>query len=370
MDIQDDCSITGAITGILAEGDDASITVANNDATITGNQVGIRVKDGADLASCTGNTITNNTNGGIIIESTAGDIGTISGNNISGNGYCQWMQSMVSDSNMIKPHCLLLKNNWWGGDAGPYHISFNTCGNGNAVTGNVDFMPWWTTPTGGSSTDLLVYNFDLGTYYCKIQDAINDPLTLDGHTITVAASTYAENLLVNKELTIIGAGAATTRILASAGVAIEVTADNVTIQGFEIKHSTITTLADMGIRLNMSNGSTIQNNKFTMNSLGIQLLDAGDNYIYQNEFAYNAIGIYLEGTTDGLGNFDGGSNGPFYSLSLNNVIEENNIHHSILVAGQGGQGIYLDAACESNEFTNNTISNNARNRLLCLEGFQ
>jgi parallel beta-helix repeat protein len=204
-----------------------------------------------------------------------------------------------------------------------------------------------------------VVNTNTNMVFCSIQEAIDNPLTLDGHTITVAAGTYPENLLVNKELIITGAGAATTTLLAGAGIAVEVTADNVTIQGFEIKHSTIASLADMGIRLNKSNSSTIQNNKFTMNSLGIQVLDAGNNTIYQNEFAYNAIGIYFEGTTDGLGNFDVGSNGPFYSLSLNNTVEENNIHHSILIGGQGGQGIYLDAACEGNEFISNTISNNA-----------
>ncbi len=357
VEVKDNCTISGAATGILSEGDDASVTVTNNLATITGNQVGILVKDGADLASVTGNTITSNTDGGIIIESTAGTIGVINNNTISENGYSVDAAHGLGLKNELTT-MVDAQNNWWGDASGPYNTPYNTCGLGNAVVGNVDFMPWWTTETGSPSSDLPVYNEDLDTYYCKIQDAIDDPLTLDGHTITVASGTYPENLLVNKELIITGAGAGTTTILAGAGVAVEVTADNVTIEGFEIKHSLVTTLADMGIRLNMSNGSTIQTNKFTSNSLGLQLLDAGSNTIYQNEFAYNAIGIYFEGTTDGI-NFDGGSNGPFYSLSLNNVVEENNIHHNILIGGQGGQGIYLDAACEENEFINNTISNNA-----------
>jgi nitrous oxidase accessory protein NosD len=87
VEVKDNCSISGAATGILAEGADASVTVTNNLTTITGNQVGILVKDGADLASVTGNTITNNTHGGIIIEATAGTIGVINNNTISGNGY-------------------------------------------------------------------------------------------------------------------------------------------------------------------------------------------------------------------------------------------------------------------------------------------
>jgi parallel beta-helix repeat protein len=354
--VKDNCSISGAATGILAEGADASVTVTNNLATITGNEVGIRVKDGATLASVTGNTITNNTHGGIIIESNAGTIGVINNNTISGNGATADPTHGLGLQNDLAT-VVDATSNWWGDASGPYHSVYNTCGSGNAVVGLVDISPW-LNGVGGSPVNLLVKNTTINKFYCTIQDAIDDPMTLNGHTIIVAAGSYPENLLVHKELIITGAGAASTTILAGAGIAVEITADNVTIQDFEIKHSTVTTLADMGIRLNMSNGSTIQNNKFTVNSLGIQLLDAGDNHIYQNEFVYNAIGIYFEGTTDGI-NFDGGSNGPFYSLSLNNIVEENNIHHSALISGQGGQGIYLDAACEKNEFINNTISNNA-----------
>ncbi|NVO21626.1 MAG: hypothetical protein HXX13_18135, partial [Bacteroidetes bacterium] len=40
--------------------------------------------------------------------------------------------------------------------------------------------------------------------YCKIQDAINDPATLNGHTITVAAGTYKEDININKEITLLG----------------------------------------------------------------------------------------------------------------------------------------------------------------------
>ena len=233
------------------------------------------------------------------------------------------------------------------------------------------------------SIDVIVYSTDL-----YVNDAINDgtelwctgatgddnnpgtisaPFLTIGHAISIAipgdkiwvdAGTYTENIVVDKELIFQGAGATKTHLTAGPGIVAEVTADNVTFDGFEVTHTTVTTLADMGIRLNMSDYSTIQNNTFTMNSLGIQLLDAGSNTIFQNEFVYNAIGIYLEGTTDGNGHFDGGSNGPFYSLSLNNTVESNNIHQSVLIGGEGGQGIYLDAACESNQFLNNTITDN------------
>jgi hypothetical protein len=172
VEVKDNCSISGAANGILAEGADASVTVTNNLTTITNNQVGIRVKDGADLASVTGNTITNNTHGGIIIEATAGDIGEITDNTISGNGnsvdaiHGLGLQNELAD-------VVDVRNNYWGDASGPYHTLYNTCGLGNAVVGPVDISPW-LNETGDDEIELLVHNVQKDTWYCKIQDAIND----------------------------------------------------------------------------------------------------------------------------------------------------------------------------------------------------
>ncbi|MGI2336902.1 MAG: HYR domain-containing protein, partial [Dehalogenimonas sp.] len=197
IEVKDNCSISGAATGILAEGSDASVTVTNNLATITGNDVGILVKDGADLASVTGNTITNNTLGGIIIESTAGTIGLINNNTISGNGYTVDATHGLGLKNE-KATVVDAKNNWWGDASGPYNMPNNTCGLGNAVVGLVDFMPWWTTESGGSSPELLVHNVTKGTWYCKIQDAIDDADAYN--TIALAVGNYYESdITINKD---------------------------------------------------------------------------------------------------------------------------------------------------------------------------
>jgi hypothetical protein len=50
----------------------------------------------------------------------------------------------------------------------------------------------------------LVTNTTTTLTYSTIQAAIDDPLTLNGHTLVVAPGVYAENVLVNKELTILG----------------------------------------------------------------------------------------------------------------------------------------------------------------------
>ncbi len=50
-----------------------------------------------------------------------------------------------------------------------------------------------------------VINTDTGLEYCTIQAAISDPLTLDTHTITVAAGTYPEQVTINKSIHLVGA---------------------------------------------------------------------------------------------------------------------------------------------------------------------
>lgn len=99
------------------------------------------------------------------------------------------------------------------------------------------------TPIAANSTVLAnVTNTNTGETFCSIQSAINDANTLNGHTISVAAGTYAENVTVNKSLTLNGANAGiacgsrgTESILAPAsGIPFLVTADGVTINGFEI----------------------------------------------------------------------------------------------------------------------------------------
>ena len=51
-----------------------------------------------------------------------------------------------------------------------------------------------------------VHNVNTGLNYCTIQSAIDDPLTLNGHVISVDAGTYAENVVVSKSLTILRGG--------------------------------------------------------------------------------------------------------------------------------------------------------------------
>ena len=60
----------------------------------------------------------------------------------------------------------------------------------------------WAIPT------RPVKNINTGIEYCTIQAAIDDPLTLDTHTITVAAGTYAEQVTIYKSIHLLGASGA------------------------------------------------------------------------------------------------------------------------------------------------------------------
>jgi parallel beta-helix repeat protein len=68
-------------------------------------------------------------------------------NSIEGNRY-----GMAVSANVH----VIAENNWWGHLSGPYHASLNPSGQGDEITGDVDFDPWLITDPITSSVDLSV----------------------------------------------------------------------------------------------------------------------------------------------------------------------------------------------------------------------
>lgn len=208
-----------------------------------------------------------------------------------------------------------------------------------------------------------------------IQQAVNT--ANQGDTIFVKAGTYFENVLVNKNLSIIGENRTTTIVNGSnTGTVFYVNTASVTIKGFTVTHG-----SDTGIFLYRSNNSIITENNVAQNAGGIIVLHssnctvnknvvennpqrgiiftnsqdftASDNYVYGNKYGINANvsmnGLIAhnkvyESEFDGIGLQDG---------SINITVVGNYVKSGVL----GAMGIWVESVNGSLIYRNNFISN-------------
>ena len=215
-------TITGAVTGVEVDGGTAAL-YRNN---ITANGTGVRVKNSGNLDSATENYITSNTTEGINIEATAGTIGIVSYNDLSGNtGYainylkttpalgavCNWYgatdaYTVASKINGNVNYITWLTN---GADNSPGTAGFQ------AVPGSCSGVPskWYVNDnvtTGDVYTTAVGNDGNPGTSaspFATVAHAISQ--TSAGDTIFVDAGTYPQTstLSVTYQLTIFGANA-------------------------------------------------------------------------------------------------------------------------------------------------------------------
>ncbi len=199
-------------------------------------------------------------------------------------------------------------NNWWGEATGPAE---------GQVSGKVYHCYWLDAPApdGNVVAGSLVTNEDTGETFCAIQAAIDDEQTLDGHTITVDPGTYAEQVIVDKAVTLLGPNAGI-----SAGVtpgtrvdeavikgpsddwfALYAEVDGVTIDGFTIDGS----LLDPGTSYvagiyGTANDFLVQNNVFANFENGIAILTSGgySGYLTGVDIKDNSMVNATVGTND------------------------------------------------------------------------
>ena len=157
-----------------------SVAITNN--FLDGNFKGIVIQDfingGSGPATHTGITITGNalrtnTNAGLnILASTSATGITFTGNKITGNS----LYGVNNEGTGI----LNAAYNWWGSPLGPYHVTANACGNGDFVSNNVTFSPWYNT--------ILMVNTTLANTYSlsgMVRYANNAYTRLNGIIVTL-----------------------------------------------------------------------------------------------------------------------------------------------------------------------------------------
>jgi len=257
------------------------------------------------------------------------------------------------------------------------------------------------------STTLFVGGSGEGNY-SSIQSAIDD--CFDGDSIRVFGGTYYENIIVNKQITLIGNGlfnedvrggtpgvrglhkpamrGGSTRgaddpsIINGSGLrdVVKITSDHVFVTGFQIENSK-NSYSNAGIRVESQN-NTLSHNNCTRNYYGINLYKTENNVVTDNMICDNyQAGILVVLSNDNIienNTLDRNTwNGIQLTTSINitmknNVLREHD-HNGITLykssnnsildnqcSNNGGHGIELEESSNDNHVVGNVLDGNER----------
>ena len=138
------------------------------------------------------------------------------------------------------------------------------------------------------------HNIDTGEIFSYIQDAIDDPDTLDGHVIEVGDCVYRENVEVTKSLTIRSLNGSANCVVLAADPdedVLEILSNNVCISGFTVKGATARAGCGIYVRASHCN---ISNNNVTNNHRGI-CLHSSNTTLTNNTMSGNRYNLVVYG---------------------------------------------------------------------------
>ena len=271
--------------------------------------------------------------------------------------------------------------NWWGTDVVNDLPAL--------ISGDVQFVPFSTlaNPTNCEGVNPVV-NTTQNLSYMTIQDAVDAASAED--VIEVSAGTFEENITINKSLTINGPNAgvacdsrvAEAVLAPTAGTPVTITADGVTLNGFEMTAPDAFYAVDFGgtsnttvsfnnihdIGTTKTGGGNVHAIIYTVGSSNTSTVAIEDNCLNNisssslTGFSASAIGILQTAST---GVLDGLS-------ILRNTISNVNVNTSTLPTGNIAYGILINVAGGS-EFKsstgNATNANIGFNTITDIEGY-
>jgi parallel beta-helix repeat protein len=204
-----------------------------------------------------------------------------------------------------------------------------------------------------ASEGLPVHNLETGLNYTGIQDAIDAPETLAGHTILADDGIYYEHVVVSKPVSLIGQNRETTIIDGNmTDDVIRVTQDCVNITGFTVRRSG-RTLFNAGVALGNRWHCNVSGNWIVENLVGIYGSPRNSS-ISNNSVVGNHVGIDINWATHNTvsGNFLMGNNCSLhlYYADANTVVGNNMTSNWRPIT----LGYSRDNRLYHNEFRNNT----------------
>jgi uncharacterized repeat protein (TIGR01451 family) len=338
-------------TGVLIQ--------SNGLANLNGNRIessgsggGVHVVTGQLAASgaatnaVQANFIRNGSGDGILIDATAGAIGAIFSNDLSGN-------TGMAINNAASA-LLDASGNWYGSNTPAGVLA--------EVSANVDYTPWLNTgagtaPTPGFQGDFSSLVVDDGSPQSgattRIQEGVD--LATAGGAVTIAAGIYTELVTVNKTVTLLGAQqgvdararpfvAANESIVNGSGGSFSIQANNVILDGFTVQGATSATPLGTGIFLGTSSsGYTVRNNIVQDNIFGLYANSSGaaQTVIRQNRFENNN----QPGAASG--------NGIYSDLGLTNALVDDN-----RFVGNTSAAVLLAGTQSNITITHNQVTSN------------